>query len=395
MEWLAIGLAVTAALAFPLDSAVASRGQDVRRSRDTGRGQDLPRSALWGGRLLRWWPRRKPAVADGAWVASLAEASSACLEAGIPLRRSLEVCLETGFWGEVGEAVLTTLRDPSRSVVLALKGAGEGRDLESPVSGTLLVSCVRMADEHGVPAASAMARAAELARAASARQEALAMLVSGPRASMQVIGALPLLGPLIVWLIGLDLGEVYAGWWGLSCITLGIGLAMLGRTWARRLLRRAGAAQRVALSSGATAEIEDAIVAITLLALALRSGQGLVESLEAVAGVPECPAGSDLATVAAALRWGESPADAWSHVDAAWGPAAVLWSVAVAAGAPPAALLDAAALRMAQAERRRLETAAQRAGVLLVLPLGACFLPAFLLTTVVPVVITLGAQLAA
>ena len=67
----------------------------------------------------------------------------------------------------------------------------------------------------------------------------------------------------------------------------------------------------------------------------------------------------------------------------------------MAAGAPPAALLDAAALRMAQAERRRLETAAQRAGVLLVLPLGACFLPAFLLTTVVPVVITLGAQLAA
>ena len=36
-----------------------------------------------------------------------------------------------------------------------------------------------------------------------------------------------------------------------------------------------------------------------------------------------------------------------------------------------------------------------RAGLLLVLPLGACFLPAFLLTTVVPVMITLGAQLAA
>ena len=121
----------------------------------------------------------------------------------------------------------------------------------------------------------------------------------------------------------------------------------------------------------------------------------MAESLEAVGGVQECPAASDLATVAAALIWGESAPDASAHRDAVWEPAAMLWSVAVAAGVPPAALLDAAAVRMAGAERRRLEKAAARAGVLLVLPLGICFLPAFLLTTVVPVVTTLGAQLAA
>jgi pilus assembly protein TadC len=35
------------------------------------------------------------------------------------------------------------------------------------------------------------------------------------------------------------------------------------------------------------------------------------------------------------------------------------------------------------------ETAARRAGVLLVLPLGVCFLPAFVLTGVVPVILAL------
>ena len=55
----------------------------------------------------------------------------------------------------------------------------------------------------------------------------------------------------------------------------------------------------------------------------------------------------------------------------------------------PAGLLAAAARRMHDDEARRVEAAVQRAGVLLVLPLGACFLPGFVATTVTPVVLLL------
>jgi hypothetical protein len=45
---------------------------------------------------------------------------------------------------------------------------------------------------------------------------------------------------------------------------------------------------------------------------------------------------------------------------------------------------------MRTAEDERIEAAVQRAGTLLVLPLGACFLPGFVCTTVAPVVLHLG-----
>lgn len=135
--------------------------------------------------------------------------------------------------------------------------------------------------------------------------------------------------------------------------------------------------------------VDDAAVALTLLAAALRGGAGAVECLEAVARVDPTPAGRDLAVVAAAHRWGEPPDRAWGHVGAGWAPASVAWHAALSAGAAPAGLVEAAAARMRASEARRLEAALHRAGVLLVLPLGLCFLPGFVATTVAPLVLLL------
>lgn len=137
------------------------------------------------------------------------------------------------------------------------------------------------------------------------------------------------------------------------------------------------------------ATLGDAAEALTLLAAALRGGSGAVECLEAVAAVDTGPAGRELAVVAAAHRWGEPPDRAWERVGPGWGPAAAAWHAALAAGAAPAGLVEAAAERMRAAEARRVEAAVHRSGVLLVLPLGACFLPGFVATTVVPVVLLL------
>ncbi len=135
--------------------------------------------------------------------------------------------------------------------------------------------------------------------------------------------------------------------------------------------------------------VDDAAVALTLLAATLRGGAGAVECLESVARVDPTPAGRDLAVVAAAHRWGEPPDRSWDHVGPGWSPAAVAWHAALSAGAAPAGLVEAAAGRMRASEARRIEAALHRAGVLLVLPLGLCFLPGFVATTVAPLVLLL------
>lgn len=136
--------------------------------------------------------------------------------------------------------------------------------------------------------------------------------------------------------------------------------------------------------------VDDAADALVLCALALRAGVSPIESLEKVATATRGRVGHALSVVAAAQRWGEPPDLAWSHVDPVWHPAAVAWSAAHHAGAAPAGLLDSAAGRVRERESARLEAAIQRSGVLLVLPLGLCFLPGFICTTVLPVVLRLA-----
>ncbi|MGL5851959.1 MAG: type II secretion system F family protein [Phycicoccus sp.] len=152
--------------------------------------------------------------------------------------------------------------------------------------------------------------------------------------------------------------------------------------------RTARAAATAPVGAG-SATVDDAASAIGLLAATLRCGAGPVECLEAVAEIDPTAAGHELAIVAAAHRWGEAPDVAWAHVGPGWSAAAVAWHAAISAGAAPAGLLVEAAGRMREAEARRLDAAAHRAGVLLVLPLGLCFLPGFVGTTVAPVVLRL------
>ena len=131
---------------------------------------------------------------------------------------------------------------------------------------------------------------------------------------------------------------------------------------------------------------------IDLLSLTLRSGVGLVEAMEAVASRVDGPLGLHLRTVSAAVRWGVEDATAWASVPAAWQPAARALRMAASAGVPPADALAGAAGEVRRAEQQRLEVATATLGVRIVLPLGLVFLPAFILTTVVPIVLALAQQ---
>ena len=136
--------------------------------------------------------------------------------------------------------------------------------------------------------------------------------------------------------------------------------------------------------------LDAAADALVLCALALQSGLGPVEALDAVADHAPGSVAHDLRVVASAHRWGQDAATAWAHVGGGWRSASLAWQAAERSGAAPSGVVLAAAQRMRREESTRVEAAVQRAGVLLVLPLGACFLPGFVGTTVVPIVIHLA-----
>lgn len=128
--------------------------------------------------------------------------------------------------------------------------------------------------------------------------------------------------------------------------------------------------------------------ATDLLAAALRTGappdRAAIVVGEAVGG----PVGTRLTLVGRALRLGASPRDAWAHL--ADLPGGRRLSRVAARSADRGTALtqalerQAADLRVAKAAAA--EASARRVGVLVVLPLGVCFLPAFVLMGVVPVV---------
>ncbi len=128
---------------------------------------------------------------------------------------------------------------------------------------------------------------------------------------------------------------------------------------------------------------------VDLLSMALRSGCGVIEALEAVGRRQPDAAGAHLRSVASALRWGVPEHEAWQAVPPEWSPVARALTLASRAGVPPADLLARAADDLREAEHARLELATAQLGVRVVLPLGLAFLPAFVLTTIVPVIVAL------
>ena len=132
--------------------------------------------------------------------------------------------------------------------------------------------------------------------------------------------------------------------------------------------------------------------ALELVALVLGAGGGLVDAVEAVARTSKGVVCEHLTIVAAAVRWGMPWSVAWGAVDDAWAPARRAMALADAAGVAPSAALRAAAADLRASQLQEMELAAARLGVTIVLPLGLAFLPAFVLLTVVPLVVALAGE---
>jgi pilus assembly protein TadC len=133
----------------------------------------------------------------------------------------------------------------------------------------------------------------------------------------------------------------------------------------------------------------DLPIAVDLLAAALRAGAPPARAAEVVGEALGGPLGRRLVRVGTALRLGIRPEEAWAPLTPIPGAERVRRAAVRSAdsGAAMTGALGRLAGDLRAARTAHAEAAAQRLGVFVVLPLGLCFLPAFLLTGVVPVVV--------
>lgn len=141
--------------------------------------------------------------------------------------------------------------------------------------------------------------------------------------------------------------------------------------------------------SGGDDDVAIAVV-LDLVQVASTSGASVPRGLSAVGGAVGGPRGAAMVTVAGRLTVGSPWDEAWRgtpsdlrHVANALGPT---WLD----GAPPSAALAVAAESLRRGRSARAAEAANRLGVRLVLPLGLCYLPAFVLVGIVPVLLAMA-----
>lgn len=131
-------------------------------------------------------------------------------------------------------------------------------------------------------------------------------------------------------------------------------------------------------------EVEEAVL-LDLVEGACRAGAGVPKALDAVGVAVGGPVGSDLRRAARTLGLGAPWEAAWSGAGAGVTSVARSLRPAWEDGVPPGSLLRGAAEAARRDRDARAAEAAARLGVRLVVPLGLCHLPAFVLVGLVPV----------
>ena len=136
---------------------------------------------------------------------------------------------------------------------------------------------------------------------------------------------------------------------------------------------------------------ETAALAADILASCLAAGLTVTQALRAATAADQARLGESAAVVAAALAGGEAAEVAWQTWMA--DPALVLIARTMTrtstSGAASAHELRRAAVRLRNRRRSQIAARVQRASIWVVIPLGFCFLPAFVLVSVVPLVVGL------
>ncbi|RGE19376.1 type II secretion system F family protein [Leucobacter sp. wl10] len=296
---------------------------------------------------------RSGAEAPPVDAAETALRCSALLRGGVPPARVFELLAAEAPAGSIA-AELSARVGAGETAVSALAGQG------SPEWRVIAVAWA-LAEESGAPLAPALERIGGALRAIEQLRGRRTVLLSGPRATVRLVSALPPLALLLGGLLGFDPLPVLLSPAGAVLVTIGIALLLSGITWGRALHRSVERSDRIA-----GLELE-------LVWIALGGG----------------------AHPRAACR---RAVDRVDDIGAEWvafdsfgreGTLAAVIGAAARSGTPigPMLLEEASAGRIrAQAE---LEREAERLGVRVLVPLGVCVLPSFIVLGVVPVLISM------
>jgi pilus assembly protein TadC len=166
-----------------------------------------------------------------------------------------------------------------------------------------------------------------------------------------------------------------SGW----LLAAGVGIAV--HRWLSGRSSRADNDRAVALR-------RDLPLALDLMAAALVSGATTPAALALAAQGTGAPVATALHEVATSIQLGADPEEAWRSAlrEPALAPLGRLATRSTASGSAMAQACRQLAARSREALVVEARVAVKRAGVLSVLPLALCFLPAFVLVGIVPVV---------
>ncbi|WP_155056943.1 type II secretion system F family protein [Streptomyces blattellae] len=212
--------------------------------------------------------------------------------------------------------------------------------------------------------------------------ELLGLEVASAGVHVDVRGAVRRWAPVV--------GVLAAGWavvGGIAGIVVGLVGAVGLWLWRRRRLE-AGPGEEIDVGQAA----RQLPLAADLLAACIAAGAGPVIAAQAVGEALGGPVGEALARGAAEVRLGGEPGEAWRRLASLpeAGALARLLERAGVSGVPAAGPVARLAAQ-ARADWARTATArARRAAVMVTVPVGLCFLPAFIAVGVLPVVIGLA-----
>lgn len=250
---------------------------------------------------------------------------------------------------ETKETIGGAIAEVANSARLANQGAWRG-----------LAAAWLVATESGAPLAPTLAEFASTLRSFAATRRELQVSLAAPAATARLVMILPAIGVVFAVAIGFDvLRTLFTTGPGLVCLALGILLMLTARVWNSRLIRRATPTE---LTPGLT---------LDLLANALAGGVSPDRARELVSQIKS--------------RCGLSDNTSPTSIES-------VLRLSRRAGVPAGVLLRSEATET----RRRAESEAQkkaaRLSVTLMLPLGLCILPAFMLLGVAPLIISVVSQ---
>lgn len=239
----------------------------------------------------------------------------------------------------------------------AIQSAAAGDDDEVRDAWAALAAAWRVAEVSGAPPARSLRALASSFRALGRIQRQMSVALAAPAATARMVMAMPVVAVLFGFLLGFNtVGTLLTTAPGLLCLGAAAALMLVGARWNRRMIRRATPTDR---SPG---------LALDLLAVAMSGGVSVQRARSLVReSLPQRLTASHAELVAADD----------------------VLELAQRAGIPAAELLRS------EAEARRTEAgqqAEQRAvtlSVRLMIPLGLCVLPAFMLVGVVPLLLAI------